>query len=67
MFAAFVSYLYIGGKKIYVHNNLVLHLQPILLGLKYRLVRELCQGGKPGTGNCIMMFVYVAPPTLVHG
>ena len=25
----------------------------------------MCQGGKPGTGKCILMYVYVAPPTPV--
>ena len=61
-----VSYL----AKIHAYNNLVLCLQPgilgILLGLECGMIRDCAREVSLAQVSCILMYIcYVAPPTLV--
>ena len=55
--------------KMHVHNNPLLSLQPgllgILLGLKCGMVRDCAREVSLVLVSCILMYVFVASPTLV--
>ena len=49
--------------RVHVHYLVINMLE--IAGVNGQNSKGMCQGGKPGTGKCILMYVYVAPPTPV--